>query len=81
MRLAQQLFGIPAVISAENMSSGELDELSGMTYISYFMAKDSPGYRATLKWTQETIFPTPVTNFDVSYFDNDSADVIYWSII
>ena len=50
MRLANELFDIPTVIRPEDMASPDVDELSGMTYLSYFMAEDSPGYKATLNW-------------------------------
>ena len=48
------------------MSSPDLDELSGMTYLSYFMADPSPGFQATLGWVKSKVDYLPVDNFDVS---------------
>jgi len=66
MQLAMDLFDIPNVIRPEDLAGPNLDELSGMTYFSYFMAEGSPGFRATLNWVRTQISPTPVDNFDVS---------------
>ena len=65
MELAKEHFGIPLVLSPENMSSPDLDELSGMTYLSYFMKVDSPGYNATRGWVREQIPQQNVQNFQV----------------
>ena len=53
-------------MSPENFSSIDLDELSGMTYLSYFLNVDAPGYNATLDWVKDVIQPAAVNNFDVS---------------
>jgi len=66
MQLAKQYFGIPLVLSPENLSSPDLDELSGMTYLSYFMKVDSPGYKATLGWIRGQVPQQNVKNFQVS---------------
>ena len=66
MELARTLYNFPMILSAENLASRELDELSGMTYLSYFMKLDSPGYKATLKFVQQQIPAKNVTNFKVS---------------
>ena len=65
MDLAKQHFDIPLVLSPENLSSPDLDELSGMTYLSYFMKVDSPGYKATRGWVREQIPHKKVDNFQV----------------
>ena len=36
--MAFEQFGIPRIISADHLASEEMDELSGMTYMSYFMS-------------------------------------------
>ncbi len=66
MEMANELFDIPIVTKPEDFASSNLDELSGMTYLSYFLAEDGPGYRATLGWVRDQVKPTPVDNFDVS---------------
>lgn len=65
MDLAQQNFSIPMILKPENLSSPDLDELSCMTYLSYFMKVDSPGYSATLRWVQQQIPNENVQNFQV----------------
>ena len=37
LALAFEHLGIPRIISPEHLSSDDMDELSGMTYMSYFM--------------------------------------------
>ena len=66
MELAKQQFGIPQVLRAENLSSRDLDELSCMTYLSYFMKIDSPGYNETLRWVRQQIPDHNVRNFQVT---------------
>ena len=38
LELAFEHLGIPRIISPEHLSSDDMDELSGMTYMSYFMS-------------------------------------------
>ena len=72
METAERLFGIPLVVSPKDFASENLDELSGMTYLSYFMAENAPGYNATLNWVRRQIDPMSVDNFDVSSADAPS---------
>ena len=66
MEVAEREFGIPMLISPEDLSSPDLDELSGMTYLSYFMnSPTSPGYKATLRWVRSQIPDENVENFTV----------------
>lgn len=80
MELAREHFGIPLVLSPENLSSPDLDELSGMTYLSYFMKLKSPGYKATLDWVRAQLPDQKVKDFQVgshqahsSFFDKCSG--------
>jgi filamin len=66
MITAQKELSIPLVVTPENMSSPELDELSSITYLSYFMKEDSPGYESTLRLVQNILDDEKVTNFTVS---------------
>ena len=51
----------------EYLANPNLDELSGMTYLSYFMKEeDSPGYYATLNWVKNQIPNQRINNFRVS---------------
>lgn len=54
------------VLEPEYLASPYLDELSGMTYLSYFMKENSPGFHATLRWVNNQIPQGPVRNFTVS---------------
>lgn len=65
MELAKREFDIPLVVRPEDLSSPDLDELSGMTYLSYFMKVDSPGYHATLNMVRRLLKKGTVNNFTV----------------
>ncbi|CAG0919941.1 unnamed protein product, partial [Notodromas monacha] len=73
MELAQREFDIPMVLEPEYLASPYLDELSGMTYLSYFMKENSPGYTATLDWTKSQLPQLPIDNFTTDW--NDGAAV------
>lgn len=66
MELARQEFGIPLILEPEYLASPFLDELSGMTYLSYFMKEDSPGFRSTLQRVNSRLKDKRVRNFTVS---------------
>ncbi|KAK3922888.1 Filamin-B [Frankliniella fusca] len=63
MEIARREFSIPMVLEPEYLASPYLDELSGMTYLSYFMKENSPGFYATLRWVNNQIPQNPVRNF------------------
>lgn len=65
MDLALRQFGVPKVLEPEYLASPWLDELSGMTYLSYFMKVGGPGYKATMRWVNGQV-RRPVSNFTVS---------------
>ncbi|XP_014668917.1 PREDICTED: filamin-C-like [Priapulus caudatus] len=69
MLVSQREWGIPLVVSPEDFSSDYLDELSGMTYLSYYMKEGSPGYRATLQWVKQKVVDMHVTNFTTDWND------------
>ena len=70
MEIAEKHFRIPMVLEPEYLSSPHLDELSGMTYLSYFMKEEaSPGYYATLDWVKRQIPDQRINNFRVSKSD------------
>ena len=66
MILAKEHLNIPRMISPEDFASGSLDELSAMTYLSYFVKVDSPGYYDTLNWVCKQLRTTTITNLTVS---------------
>ncbi|KAK7089925.1 filamin-A-like isoform X2 [Littorina saxatilis] len=69
MQLAKEHLNVPRVISAEDFASKELDELSAMTYLSYFIRKDSPGYYATLNWVCRQLRTTNISNLTTDWND------------
>lgn len=66
MDMAQREFGIPKVLEPEYLASPWLDELSGMTYLSYFMKPNGPGYNATMRWVNSQT-SSKISNFTVKY--------------
>lgn len=66
MKLARQHFGIPLVLRPEDLANSNLDELSAITYLSYFTKVGAPGYNATLQRIQPLVRNYPVFNFTVS---------------
>lgn len=68
MELARDRFNIPMVLEPEYLASPYLDELSGMTYLSYFMKDKSPGTKATLNWVNSQLKNHTVSNFTVSVY-------------
>lgn len=65
MQQARNQFGIPLILRAEHLASTELDEMSSITYLSYFIKVGSPGYIATLQRIQPLVHNVPVFNFTV----------------
>ncbi|XP_005177800.1 filamin-C isoform X2 [Musca domestica] len=68
MNLAQSEFGVPKVLEPEYLASPWLDELSGMTYLSYFMKPGGPGYNATMRWVNTQV-REQVQNFTTDWND------------
>ncbi|XP_012941870.1 filamin-B isoform X2 [Aplysia californica] len=67
MQLAKDHLGVPRVISAEDFASSELDELSAMTYLSYFIRKNSPGYFCMLNWACKQLKTTNISNLSTDW--------------
>jgi len=67
MEIAKKEFNIPMVLEPEYLASPHLDDLSGMTYLSYFLKEGGPGYKSTLDWVRNTIPECDVKNFTVSW--------------
>ena len=76
MVLAKEHLNIPRVITPEDFANEALDELSSMTYLSYFVRHESPGYYHTLNWVCKQLRTTNITNLTVSIHQNErSVDV------
>ncbi|XP_063833667.1 filamin-A isoform X2 [Ostrinia nubilalis] len=79
MKLAHREFEVPMVLEPEYLASPWLDELSGMTYLSYFMKPGSPGYRATLDWVNSRL-ERGITNFTTDWNDGRVANELVRSM-
>ncbi|XP_043676744.1 filamin-A isoform X1 [Vespula pensylvanica] len=69
MEISKREFDIPMVLEPEYLASPYLDELSGMTYLSYFMKEGSPGFHATLRWVNSRLPHEPIRNFRTDWND------------
>ncbi|XP_063967498.1 alpha-actinin-2-like [Lytechinus pictus] len=69
MRVANEKYGIPMVVSPEDLSNKHIDELSGMTYFSYFLKHEGPGWYATLNWVRKNVPEEDVQNFKSDWND------------
>ena len=68
MSLAEKHLNIPKVLQPEDLAVPRPDELSVMTYISYFCQPGSAGRYRVLNWINQRI-PKPVTNFTTDWTD------------
>lgn len=64
MKLAHRELDVPMVLEPEYLASPWLDELSGMTYLSYFLKPGSTGFKSTLDWVNSRL-ERGITNFTV----------------
>ncbi|XP_022288939.2 filamin-A-like [Crassostrea virginica] len=69
IKLARKHFGIPLILNPEHLASSQLDELSCITYLSYFIKIGSPGYNATLQRVRSLLRNTSVSNFTTDWND------------
>ncbi|CAL2049062.1 unnamed protein product, partial [Caenorhabditis brenneri] len=67
--LAERYLEVPGIISSDHLSSPHLDELSCLTYLSYFITKGAPGYRATLKKVSMLLPDCNVEDLEHSWSD------------
>ena len=64
MQLADDNFGIPQILSAHHMSNPDVDELSMMTYLSYFTQDNGIGEKWNLNLVNRWNTNHPVENFN-----------------
>ncbi|XP_026764452.2 filamin-A [Galleria mellonella] len=79
MKLAHRELDVPMVLEPEYLASPWLDELSGMTYLSYFMKPGSAGYRATLDFVNSRL-ERGITNFTTDWNDGRVANELVRSM-
>lgn len=69
MTLAREKLNIPMVVHPEDFASPHLDDLSGMTYLSYYMMPESPGYYATRREIRKILQSGTIDNFTTDWND------------
>ncbi|KAL8594788.1 hypothetical protein ACOMHN_047506 [Nucella lapillus] len=69
MQMAREHLNIPMLLRPEDLSSPHLDDLSGMTYLSYYMMQDSPGYFATRREIRNILQAGAIDNFTSDWND------------
>ena len=77
MDIAESEFDIPKIIDPEHMCVEKPDELSVMTYLSYFCSgDDSPGYDSLLKWVRSKIPEYNIQNFTDDWRDGRAISAL-----
>ena len=71
MEIAYNKFGIPKLIEPEGLCRMP-EELSVMTYLSYFCGPDSIGYQSLLEWVRRQIPACNITNFSSDWKDGSA---------
>ena len=66
LKVAHNHLKIPQIISADDLSSSTIDELSVMTYLSYFV---EPAKIKLLKWVKRQIPQMNISNFQQDWSD------------
>lgn len=69
IRTAKMYLRVPPIISPEAIVQGEVDEMSMMTYLSYFL---KPAFRNLLKWVKEALPQRKITNLTTDWLDGIS---------
>ena len=65
MIIAYEQFNIPMIITPEDLSNPNLDEKSALTYLSYFMKENGPGYCLIMRWLEQMIPDHEINNLTV----------------
>ena len=69
MQIADEHFGIPQIISPDNMATPNVDELSMMTYLSYFTQDNGVGEKWTANLVNGWDSDLKVSNFNTDWND------------
>ena len=70
--LANEHFGIPEVIRAEDLAVPNPDRLIVMTYLNYFCCPGSPGEKVLLDWVEVIMPEVKITNFTCDWKDGEA---------
>ncbi|XP_076454336.1 filamin-B-like isoform X2 [Babylonia areolata] len=80
MKVAREQLNIPMIVRPEDLASPHLDELSGMTYLSYYMMQDSPGYFATRREIRRILQAGSIDNFTTDWNDGQLLSNLVMSV-
>ena len=69
MQLANEHLGVPPVMVPSDLASEKPDELSVMTYISFYCSAESPGSKRLLLWVKQQIPTASIRNFTTDWYD------------
>ena len=70
--LANEHFGIPEVIHAEDLAVDNPDRLAVMTYLGYFCSPGSPGVKVLLDWVEVVVPEVKISNFTSDWKDGEA---------
>ena len=76
MDLAEEHLNIPQVLKPENLAIAKPDELSVITYLSYYCNKESPGKDSLLEWVRSKIPENDITNFTSDWRDGQALGAL-----
>ena len=76
MKVAEKEFAIPQIIRPEDLVNPDIDELSVMTYVSYFCGAGSPGFYKLLKWVNSVIPEYGIKNFTSDWRDGRALSAL-----
>lgn len=76
MKVAEKEFAVPQIIRPEDLVNPDIDELSVMTYISYFCGAGSPGFHNLLKWVNSVIPEYSIRNFTSDWRDGRALSAL-----
>lgn len=72
-KIAHTHLKIPKIITVDDLSSGVVDELSMMTYLSYFV---EPFRAKLLKWVQKVLPHFSITGFTSNWYDGRALSAL-----
>ena len=76
MGLAEKHLSIPQVMQPEDLAVSKPDELSVITYLTYFCGPNSPGQRSLLLWIQKQVPNQKVSNFTTDWLSGQALGAL-----
>ena len=76
MGLAEKHLSIPQVMQPEDLAVPKPDELSVITYLTYFCGPNSPGQMSLLLWIQKQVPNQKVNNFTTDWLSGQALGAL-----